>query len=80
MDGRELNGLLNYIGMEKKIRKIAINDKLASPEDIAMMSCVEVCSLIGKNYQLVYARNDEIGLVKNEDAAEVIKKIVLVGR
>ena len=55
MDGRELASTLNYIGMSRGIRKIALDDKLASAEELAVMSEVEVCDLISQNYQLVYA-------------------------
>lgn len=42
MTARELNDKLNYLGMERGIRQLAIKDKLESIENIATMSTLEV--------------------------------------
>ena len=80
MDGRELYAKLNHINMCKGVRKLAIDDKLAPVEDIALMSEEEVCELIMQNYQLIYSEDEEIGLVRNEDAKEVFDKIKIISR
>ncbi len=80
MDGRELESKLNYLGMSRGIRKIALDDKLASVEELAVMSEVEVCNLVAKNYQLVYAEDEEIGLVPNDKAKELFDMIKVVSR
>ena len=80
MDGRELYGYLNYTGMSRAIRELAVNDKIAPIEEIAIMSEVEVCELVAKEYQLVYAENEEVGLVHNDDAEEVFNKIKKICR
>ena len=80
MDGRELESKLNYLGMSRGVRKIALDDKLASAEELAVMSEVEVCNLVAQNYQLVYAENEEIGLVHNDDAKELFSMIKVVSR
>ena len=80
MDGRELASALNYIGMSRGIRKIALDDKLASAEELAVMSEVEVCDLVAQNYQLVYSEDEEIGLVHNDKAEELFNMIKIVSR
>ena len=80
MDGRELESKLNYLGMSRGIRKIALDDKLASAEELAVMSEVEVCELIAQNYQLVYSESEELGLVHNDDAEALFAMIKVVSR
>ena len=80
MTGRELENKLNYLGMERGIRKLAVDDKLASVEEIATMSGTEVCNLIAEHYQLVYAESEEIGLVHNDDAHELFSMIKAISR
>lgn len=80
MDGRELQSKLNYLGMSRGIRKIALDDKLATTEELAIMSEVEVCDLVAQNYQLVYAEDEEIGLVHNDKAKELFEMIKFVSR
>lgn len=80
MDGRELSEKLNYTGMVKAARQLAIKDKLAPIEQLAEMSEVEICGLIAENYQLVYAEDEEVGLVHNDDAGEVFSRIKCLSR
>ena len=80
MDGRDLESKLNYLGMSRGIRKIALDDKLASVEELAVMSEVEVCDLVAQNYELVYAEDDEIGLVPKDKVKELYSMIKVVSR
>ena len=80
MDGRALASKLNYRGMERGIRQLAIDDKLAPLADIAAMSEVEVCDLVAQNYQLVYAEDEEIGLVHNDNAKQLFGMIKTINR
>ena len=80
MDGRELKSKLNYIGMSRAVRKIALDDKLASAEELAVMPEVEVCDLVAQNYQLVYAEDEEVGLVHNDNAKKLFDMLKLVSR
>lgn len=80
MYGRELESKLHYLGMSRGVRKIALDDKLASVEKLAIMSEVEVCNLVAQNYQLVYAEYEEIGLVHNDKAKELFGMIKVVSR
>ena len=63
MDGRELSNKLNYEGMIKEARRLAIEDKLATIEELAEMTELEICSLISQNYKLVYETIDECMVV-----------------
>ena len=80
MNGRELESKLNYLGMSRGVRKIALDDKLASAEELAVMSEVEVCNLVAENYQLVYAEDEKIGLVHNNEAEELFGMIKVISR
>lgn len=80
MNGRELESKLNYLGMSRGIRRIALDDKLASVEELAVMSEVEVCNLVAQNYQLVYAEDEKLGLVHNDNAEELSNMIKVVSR
>lgn len=80
MTARDLQEKLNYLGMERGIRKLALKDKMASVEEIATMSELDVCNLICQNYQLVYAETEKIGLVKNDDAEKLSDLIQVISR
>ena len=70
MTGRELSDKLNYLGMERGIRKLALEDKLEVPEKIAVMTTTEVCDLVSKEYGVIYSESENIGLVKKNKMKE----------
>lgn len=80
MTGRDLSEKLNYIGMERGIRKLAVSDGLASPEEIAVMSELDVCDLIAEKYELVFSESECLGLVKIENAEALYKMLKLIER
>ena len=80
MYGRDLYDKLNYTGMSKGVRQLAIDNKLSSIEEIAAMTELEICELVAEHYQLVYAENEEIGLVSNNEADEVFSRIKVISR
>ncbi len=67
MDARTLESKMNYLGMEKAARKILVDEKLAKAEDVAMMTCVEVCEKLLETYEVVSCENEDITIVKKED-------------
>ena len=67
MDARELENKMGYIGMEKSARKILMNEKLAKPEEVAVMSCIEVCEKLLETYDVVCCDDEEITIVRRED-------------
>lgn len=80
MTGRELSEKLIYIGMERNIRRLALEKKLATAEEIAVMSEIEVCALILEEYTVVYAESEEIGLVANSEIDECNKLLNRISR
>lgn len=80
MDGRELSDRLNYAGMERAVRKLAVDEKLATAEEIAVMTTHEVCDLVSKTYKMVYAESEEIGLVRNKDLLKYNELVTVISR
>ncbi|WP_303168260.1 hypothetical protein [[Ruminococcus] lactaris] len=80
INGRELSEKLIYIGMERNIRRLALEKKLATAEEIAVMSEIEVCALILEEYTVVYAESEEIGLVANSEIDEYNKLLNRISR
>jgi len=58
---------MNYLGEERAARKILIEDKLAKPEEVAIMTCVEVCEKLLEEYEVVSCEEEDITIVKKED-------------
>ena len=67
MDSRELESKMNYLGMERSARKILIDEKLAKVEEVAVMTCVEVCAKLLETYEVVSCESEDITIVKKED-------------
>lgn len=80
MTGRELSEKLNYLGMERGIRKLALEEKMETAEKIAVMSEVEVCDLVSKEYEIVYNENEEIGLVRKDKLKEYVSLVKIISR
>lgn len=80
MTGRELSDKLNYLGMERRIRKLALEEKLETAEKIAVMTEIEVCELISKKYEVVYSEEEEIGLVRKDKMKEYNSLVKLISR
>lgn len=80
MDGRELSSYLNYTGMERAVRVLALKERLASAEEIAVMSELDVCNLICEKYELVYAEDERVGLVKKENASKLFSMLETISR
>lgn len=80
MDGRELSEMLLYTGMEKDARKLALRDKMASPEDIAVMSEIEVCDLIVKKYEVVMNEKERVLLISKDKIPEFNKMAIYLNR
>lgn len=80
MTGRELNEKLDYIGMEKNIRKLALSESMAAPETLALLTIEEVCDLVAEKYDMVFAESECVGLVKKKDAKELYKLLRMIER
>ena len=80
MTGRELSENLNYLGMSSGSRKLALKENLATAEELAVMNEGEVCDLVANEYELVYAENEEIGLVRKDKMGEYNKLVTVISR
>lgn len=80
MTGRELLDKLNYLGMERGVRELALEEKLESAEKIAVMSTLDVCELISNTYELVYSESEELGLVRNDKMKEYTALVKIISR
>lgn len=80
MTGRELSDKLNYTGMEIAVRKLALKEKLASAEEIAVMSQLDVCDLLSKHYELVFSESENIGLVKRKNVQKLFMMLEFISR
>ena len=80
MDGRILSEKLLYTGMEKDARKLALKDKMASAEAIAIMSELEVCDLIMKKYDLVMDRDECVLLIPKDKRTEFDQMAIYLSR
>lgn len=67
MDARELEGKMNYLGMERAARKILMDEGLAKAEEVAMMTTVEVCDKLLETYEVVSCESEDITIVRKED-------------
>ena len=67
MDGRTLENKMNYLGMERNARRVLIDDELATAEEVAMMTCVEVCNKLLESYEVVACEDENITIVKKEN-------------
>ena len=64
-------------GMRRTVRKLALEDKLATADEIAVMTDAEVCNLIVGKYTVVYSESEEVGLVET-DRLEKYKNLVKI--
>ena len=81
MTSRELDAMLVRTGHEQKIRKMALDLKLARPEEIAIMTSLDVCKMILKaGYEVLDPGEEGFFLIKAEDIPEVMKKIWAISR
>lgn len=71
MTGRDIEEKLNYIGMERGIRRLAVKEKLAKAEEVAVMATTEVCDLVAKEYAILCSESEELILVKKENIEKV---------
>lgn len=56
--------LFDYAGKERDARKLLINEKIASIEEVAIMSDGDVADKIQERYEVVARADEEIILVK----------------
>lgn len=80
MNGRDLNDCLLYAGMIKDARKLAFKDKMATAEELALMSEQEICDLIAQNYDTVMSEDEKVLLIPKDKMDEFKKMAVYLCR
>lgn len=80
MTGRDLNDRLLYAGMVKDARKLAFKDKMATAEELALMSELEICDLIAKNYNIVMSEDEKVLLIPKDKIDEFEQMAVYLRR
>lgn len=67
-----------YKNQAKELRKLALNEKMAPVEDLALMSEYDICLLVIKHgYIPIIYTDEEVFLIKKEDE-KIFTKIVKV--
>lgn len=80
MTGNELSHRLSYIGMVRHARGLALKDKLATAEELAVMTIEEVCDLIVEKYEVVMCESEDILLIPKDKMKEFNKIAVYISR
>lgn len=80
MTGRDLAGKLNYIGMEQAVRQLALQEKMATAEELAIMSEIDVYNLVVEEYDVLCSESEHVWLVKYEDLEQVKKLTKKISR
>lgn len=80
MYGRDLNDRLLYAGMVKDARKLAFKDKMATAEELALMSEQEICDLIAQNYDIVMSEDEKVLLIPKDKMDEFEQMAVYLCR
>lgn len=80
MTGRDLSDRLLYNGMIKDARKLALKDKMATVEELAIMGELEICDLIVKNYEAVISEDERVLLIPKDKMDEFKQMAVYLCR
>lgn len=81
MDARELYyHHINYVGMERDARRIILKDNLAKPEEVAIMTDIEVYEILLQKYEVVMCESEEILLIEKEKIKEFNNMAVYLSR
>lgn len=67
MNARTLNDHMTYLGMERDARKVLLEEKLATADEVAVMTSIDVCEKLLETYDVVSIEKEKILVVKWED-------------
>ena len=70
MDARALNNHIMYTGMERDARAILLKDSLATAEDVALMTSLDVFERLLEKYEVIMCEEEEILLIDKEKMKE----------
>lgn len=80
VDGRGLSLRINYLGQERAARKLLLKDKIATAEEIAVMTDVEVYDKLLERYEVMMAENERILIVAKENVQAFNELAVYLSR
>ena len=80
MDARELNSHVMYTGMERDARAILLKDNLATAEDVAMMTSLDVFDRLLEKYEVIMCEEQDILLIDKKKMEEFNKIAVYLSR
>ena len=80
MDARELNNHVMYTGMERDARAILLKDNLATAEDVAMMTSLDVFDRLLEKYEVIVCEEEDILLIDKKKMKEFNKMAIYLRR
>ena len=80
MNARELNNHVMYAGMERDARAILLKDNLATAEDVAMMTSLDVFERLLEKYEVIVCEEQDILLIDKKKMEEFNKMAVYLRR
>lgn len=80
MDARELNNHVMYTGMERDARAILLKDNLATAEDVALMTSLDVFERLLEKYEVIMCEKEDILLIDKKKMKEFNKIAVYLRR
>ena len=80
MDARELNSHVMYTGMERDARAILLKDNLATAEDVALMTSLDVFDRLLEKYEVIMCEKEDILLIDKKKMKEFNKMAVYLRR
>ena len=80
MDARELNSHVMYTGMERDARAILLKDNLATAEDVALMTSLDVFERLLEKYEVIMCENEKILLINKKKMKEFNSMAVYLTR
>ena len=80
MDARELSSHIMYTGMERDARAILLKDNLATAEDVAMMTSLDVFDRLLEKYEVIMCEQQDILLIDKKKMEEFNKMAVYLSR
>ena len=80
MDARELNSYVRYTGMERDARAILLKDNLATAEDVALMTSLDVFERLLEKYEIIMCESEKILLIDKKKMKEFNSMAVYLTR
>ena len=80
MNARELNNHVMYAGMERDARAILLKDSLATAEDVAMMTSLDVFERLLEKYEVIMCEKEDILLIDKKKMKEFNSMAVYLRR